>query len=35
MFARGARAATDFLKNFDWETYQKERVKMHEQLNEK
>ncbi|HVM90053.1 MAG TPA: patatin-like phospholipase family protein [Puia sp.] len=35
MFIRGAKAATDFLKSFDWPSYQKERTQMQMILNEK
>ncbi len=33
MFVLGAKAATDFLLNFDWETYKKDRMIMQENLD--
>ena len=35
MFVKGAQAATDFLLNFDWPAYQKERIQMQLLFNEK
>jgi NTE family protein len=35
MFIKGARAATDFLKTFDWPEYQRERIRMQTFINEK
>ena len=35
MFVKGARAACDFLKGFDWAAYQQERIQMQTILNEK
>lgn len=35
MFVRGAQAACDFLMNFDWQKYQKERIEMQLFFNEK
>ena len=35
MFIRGAQSATNFLLNFDWPSYQKERTQMQIILNEK
>jgi len=35
MFVKGARAATEFLKTFNWEQYQQERVEMQTVLNDK
>jgi NTE family protein len=35
MFIRGSQAATEFLLNFDWPQYQKERTQMQIILNEK
>jgi NTE family protein len=35
MFIKGARAATAFLKQFDWPEYQRERIKMQTFINEK
>ena len=35
LFEKGARAAADFLKNFDWEAYKAERLKNFEMGVEK
>ncbi len=35
MFVKGARAATDFLKKFNWLEYQQERIQMQTLLNDK
>jgi len=35
LFIKGARAATEFLKKFDWPEYQRERVRMQSFINEK
>lgn len=35
MFVKGARAATDFLRNFNWPAYQMERIEMQSFLNDK
>ena len=34
MFVRGARAATDFLKGFDWDSYKNNRIEMQITINE-
>ena len=35
MFVKGARAATEFLKTFNWVQYQQERIEMQTILNDK
>ena len=35
MFIKGAQAATEFLKKFDWPEYQRERIRMQTFINEK